>query len=89
MSTSTGSPVFDLSGLIFNSLAIIVGYFDVGELSVRFEIEAHSRYRHTGGTFVELRVEGFRDDFEGDHFSDSRFRFCVPRLVGSSTGKLR
>ena len=37
---------------------------------------AQSRYRHTGGTFVELRVEGFRDDFEGDHFPTLDFDFA-------------
>ena len=59
----------------------IVGYFDVGELRVGFEIEAdptvfvaQSRYRRTSGTLVELDVESLGDGLESDHLFSLTFQ---------------
>ena len=60
-----------------------VGDSYIKQLGVAFQIETYfavfvsqTRYCDTGGTFVQLRVEGFRDDFEGDHFSTPDFDFA-------------
>ena len=83
LSTSTGSPVFVLSGLILSSLAISSAILTLAQLRVRLEVEIDftvfvGQARNDGASraFVKLFVEGLRDGFKGNNFIVANFDFA-------------